>query len=148
MFAIDPETGKQRWVYDPVIDVAGKYGDGLINRGVAAWLDPKRAKGKPCRTRVALLAEKRILELSVGLRDYLVRDENRVSVRRPTIVVQAPSHQVATHQRLFLARRVTRYFRGRSPRRMLFLLFDSSALALNVLLAASIFYGTANRMRF
>jgi quinoprotein glucose dehydrogenase len=52
VFAIDPETGKQRWVYDPVIDVAGKYGDGLINRGVAAWLDPKRAKGKPCRTRI------------------------------------------------------------------------------------------------
>lgn len=52
VFAIDPETGKQRWVYDPVIDVAGKYGDGLINRGVAAWLDPKRAKGKPCRTRM------------------------------------------------------------------------------------------------
>lgn len=52
VFAIDPETGKQRWVYDPVIDVAGKYGDGLINRGVAAWFDAKRATGKPCRTRI------------------------------------------------------------------------------------------------
>lgn len=52
VFAIDPETGAQRWVYDPQIDITGKYGDGLINRGVAAWLDPKRAKGKPCRTRI------------------------------------------------------------------------------------------------
>jgi len=52
VFAIDPETGKQRWVYDPMIDVAGNYGDGLINRGVAAWLDPARAKGKPCRRRI------------------------------------------------------------------------------------------------
>ena len=40
VFALDPETGKQRWVYDPMIEIAGDYGDGLINRGVAAWLDP------------------------------------------------------------------------------------------------------------
>jgi quinoprotein glucose dehydrogenase len=52
VFALDPETGKQLWVYDPMIDVAGDYGDGLINRGVAAWLDPSRAKGKPCRLRI------------------------------------------------------------------------------------------------
>jgi quinoprotein glucose dehydrogenase len=52
VFAIDPETGKQRWVYDPMIELAGNYGDGLINRGVAAWLDPSRAKGKPCRWRI------------------------------------------------------------------------------------------------
>jgi quinoprotein glucose dehydrogenase len=52
VFAVDPETGKQLWVYDPMIEVAGNYGDGLINRGVAAWLDPSRAKGKPCRRRI------------------------------------------------------------------------------------------------
>ena len=52
VFAIDPETGKQRWVYDPMIELAGEYGDGLINRGVAAWLDPAPAKGKPCRRRI------------------------------------------------------------------------------------------------
>lgn len=52
VFALDPETGKQRWVYDPMIEVAGDYGDGLINRGVAAWLDSARGKGKPCRRRI------------------------------------------------------------------------------------------------
>ena len=52
VFALDPETGKQRWVYDPMIELAGDYGDGLINRGVAAWHDAKRSKGKPCRTRI------------------------------------------------------------------------------------------------
>jgi quinoprotein glucose dehydrogenase len=52
VFAIDPETGKQFWVYDPMIELAGNYGDGLINRGVAAWLDSSRAKGKPCRRRI------------------------------------------------------------------------------------------------
>ena len=52
VFALDPETGAQRWVYDPMTEIAGDYGDGLINRGVAAWLDPERAKGKPCRRRI------------------------------------------------------------------------------------------------
>jgi quinoprotein glucose dehydrogenase len=52
VFAIDPETGKQLWVYDPMIDLAGDYGDGLINRGVAAWIDPSRKKGKVCRIRI------------------------------------------------------------------------------------------------
>jgi quinoprotein glucose dehydrogenase len=52
VFAIDPETGKQRWVFDPMIELAGEYGDGLINRGVSTWLDTARAKGKPCRRRI------------------------------------------------------------------------------------------------
>jgi len=52
VFAIGPETGKQLWAFDPKIDVAGKYGDGLINRGVATWLDPAGTKTKPCRRRI------------------------------------------------------------------------------------------------
>jgi quinoprotein glucose dehydrogenase len=50
--ALDPETGKQRWAYDPKIDLTLDYGDGLINRGVASWLDPKGADGQPCRRRI------------------------------------------------------------------------------------------------
>ncbi len=49
VIALDPETGKQRWAYDPMIDIAQSYGDGLINRGVATWLDASGARGKPCR---------------------------------------------------------------------------------------------------
>src|SRR5580704_3470950 len=52
VFAVDPETGKQLWVYDPMMETAGEYGDGLINRGVAAWIDPARGKRKPCHTRI------------------------------------------------------------------------------------------------
>ncbi|MFZ3216826.1 MAG: pyrroloquinoline quinone-dependent dehydrogenase [Candidatus Acidiferrales bacterium] len=52
VIALDPETGKQRWAYDPMVDIAADYGDGLINRGVATWLDPSRARGKACRRRI------------------------------------------------------------------------------------------------
>jgi quinoprotein glucose dehydrogenase len=52
VIALDPETGKQRWAYDPLLEQAADYGDGLINRGVATWLDPDRAEGKLCHRRI------------------------------------------------------------------------------------------------
>ncbi len=52
VIALDPATGKQRWAYDPKIDRSLDYGDGLINRGVATWLDSSRSVSQPCRRRV------------------------------------------------------------------------------------------------
>jgi quinoprotein glucose dehydrogenase len=54
VIAVTPQTGKLQWVYDPKIDPTWDYGDALVNRGVATWLDPAR-KTKPglqCRRRV------------------------------------------------------------------------------------------------
>jgi len=45
VIALDPTTGRQLWAYDPKTNLAGPYGDGLINRGLAAWRDPKAGKG-------------------------------------------------------------------------------------------------------
>ena len=44
VIALDPVTGRQRWAFDPQIDVSLDYGDGLINRGVATWLDLSRSR--------------------------------------------------------------------------------------------------------
>ncbi len=52
VIALDPATGKQRWAYDPKIDLSLDYGDGLINRGVATWLDGSRSSSQPCRRRI------------------------------------------------------------------------------------------------
>jgi quinoprotein glucose dehydrogenase len=52
VIALDPETGKQRWAYDPKIDVTLDYGDGLVNRGVSTWLDASRPSKEPCRRRI------------------------------------------------------------------------------------------------
>src|SRR5579864_561570 len=52
VIALDPQTGKQRWAYDPKIDPTLDYGDGLVNRGVATWLDAARAPSQPCRRRI------------------------------------------------------------------------------------------------
>ena len=47
VIALDPETGTQRWAYDPKIDQAGDYGDGLINRGVATCSTPHAPPHSP-----------------------------------------------------------------------------------------------------
>ena len=52
VIALDPETGKQRWAYDPLLEQIRDFGDGLINRGVATWVDPARGEGKLCHRRI------------------------------------------------------------------------------------------------
>jgi quinoprotein glucose dehydrogenase len=65
VIALDPETGKEKWTFDPMVDIVAGYGDGLINRGVATWLDPKRVKGAPCRRRIfEATLDARILEIA------------------------------------------------------------------------------------
>ena len=50
VIALDPETGKEKWAYDPKVDLTLEYGDGLVNRGVSAWLDTKASQS--CHRRI------------------------------------------------------------------------------------------------
>jgi quinoprotein glucose dehydrogenase len=54
VIAVNAETGKLEWAYDPKIDPGWDYGDALVNRGVATWLDPARStQGRgPCQRRI------------------------------------------------------------------------------------------------
>lgn len=52
--ALDPETGSELWAYDPKIDLWVPYGDDLVSRGLATWLDAKAAAGTACRRRLFL----------------------------------------------------------------------------------------------
>src|SRR5256714_1220577 len=51
VFALDPVTGVQRWVYDPQINRTIQFGD-FANRGVALWLDSAAIAGSPCALRI------------------------------------------------------------------------------------------------
>src|SRR5579864_73670 len=52
VLALDPETGKERWNFDPHIDKDRPGGDGFVCRGVATWLDHSKAPGEVCRRRI------------------------------------------------------------------------------------------------
>ncbi len=45
-------TGRERWSYDPQIDLTGRYANQLVCRGVETWLDPTGAAGAECRRRI------------------------------------------------------------------------------------------------
>jgi quinoprotein glucose dehydrogenase len=49
IIALDPETGKEKWAFDPKLDHIGYYGDGFTCRGVASRIDTKLPPGQPCR---------------------------------------------------------------------------------------------------
>ncbi len=50
--ALDPETGQEKWSYDPHLDLQSSYSEGLINRGVSSWSDPTRPADQPCHRRI------------------------------------------------------------------------------------------------
>lgn len=52
--ALDPETGEERWTYDPGLDLTVRYAEHLTSRGVTAWADPKAAPDAPCAARIFL----------------------------------------------------------------------------------------------
>ena len=51
VIALDPQTGRQRWRFDPHIDRTRSYA-GVSARGVSAWEINGGADGIPCRQRV------------------------------------------------------------------------------------------------
>ena len=66
VIALDPETGRERWTYDPLVELQGDYGDGLINRGVAIWLDPARRPGEPCHCCLFEALDARLIALDAA----------------------------------------------------------------------------------
>lgn len=54
VIALDPETGTEKWRYDPQIDLQASYSEGLVNRGVSTWRDPNRNPDQPCHRRIFL----------------------------------------------------------------------------------------------
>jgi quinoprotein glucose dehydrogenase len=52
VFALDPETGEERWRFDPAVDASKYY---IINcRGVSQWTDPAAAYADACSERIVM----------------------------------------------------------------------------------------------
>jgi quinoprotein glucose dehydrogenase len=52
--ALDAETGREKWSFDPRIDLHAPYSEGLMNRGVTLWTDAGRTDGDACHRRIFL----------------------------------------------------------------------------------------------
>ena len=54
VIALDPETGRERWTFDPKVDLWISYGNDLVSRGVSTWLDSSARADERCRRRILL----------------------------------------------------------------------------------------------
>jgi len=84
VIALDPNSGTQKWAYDPEVDRSLDYGDGLINRGVATWLDPSRKANQPCGRRIfeaTLDARLIALDSATGMPCVGFGDKRQVDLR-------------------------------------------------------------------
>jgi quinoprotein glucose dehydrogenase len=51
VIALDPETGKERWTFDPNVDRRRRLAL-VTSRGVSTWLDAEADAGRACRRRI------------------------------------------------------------------------------------------------
>ena len=56
IIALDPETGREKWTFDPKLDRIGWYGDAFTCRGLATWVDPQRQPGEMCHRTIYVAA--------------------------------------------------------------------------------------------
>jgi quinoprotein glucose dehydrogenase len=54
VLAVDPETGTEKWNFDPKIDLKEHYTEGLVNRGVTFWSDLNGTDDDSCYQRIFL----------------------------------------------------------------------------------------------
>src|SRR4029077_19752921 len=65
-FALDPETGHERWRYDAHVDTTAHFGD-FGNRGVSTWVDAMKSSAAHCHRRIFLpTTDGRIIALDAG----------------------------------------------------------------------------------
>lgn len=65
--ALDPETGEERWTFDPEIELDGRYANQLVCRGVSFWRDRRAPAGAPCGRRIFTATnDARLIALDAG----------------------------------------------------------------------------------
>src|SRR5262249_1105987 len=67
VIALNPETGKERWTFDPAIDRSRWAVWIPPSRGVSTWLDVERHEGDPCYRRIFIgTADARLIALDAA----------------------------------------------------------------------------------
>jgi quinoprotein glucose dehydrogenase len=64
VIALDAETGRERWTFDPAVDRSSRVRKYVTSRGVATWVDTTRRPEDPCRRRIILATiDARLIQL-------------------------------------------------------------------------------------
>ena len=99
VLALDPQTGRQAWAYDPKTKLSWNYGDGLINRGVATWVEAAGNENHRTRRRIfeaTLDARLVAVDAETGEPCREFGDRGQVSLRQiPRYIAGAISHDLS-----------------------------------------------------
>ncbi|HEV8131995.1 MAG TPA: pyrroloquinoline quinone-dependent dehydrogenase [Acidobacteriota bacterium] len=133
VIALDPETGTERWVYDPKIDRSQYYSE-VTSRGVSTWLDGQSKAGTPCHRRIFVgTIDARLIALDAATgkpcndfgrdgqidltRDVRLRDRGDYQVTSPPAVIRdlvIVGSAIGDNRAVELERGVVRAFDARS----------------------------------
>ncbi len=98
VIALDPETGNERWVYDPKVDLSINYSE-VTSRGVSTWLDEKLKPGSACRRRIFIATlDARLIALDAAT-GTLCKDfgqDGQADLTRDVRLVEVGQYQVTS----------------------------------------------------
>jgi quinoprotein glucose dehydrogenase len=100
VIALDPETGRQRWRYDPGVNPNRGYGD-FAARGVSYWRDSAASAGSTCAQRIFFATiDARLLSLDASTGRLCVQfgDSGIIDLRRGIRILPAefPFYEVTS----------------------------------------------------
>jgi quinoprotein glucose dehydrogenase len=98
VIALDPQTGAERWTYDPQIDVFIPYAS-TTSRGVSTWLAPDHPAGTPCRRRIfvgTIDARLIALDATTGTPCHDFGQDGQVDLTRDVRLVQRGMYGVTS----------------------------------------------------
>lgn len=94
VIALDAQTGQQRWVYDPQVDLQSNYSE-VTSRGVSTWLDAENKLGR--RIFVATLDARLIaLDAATGQPCADFGEQGQVDLTRDVRLAERRQYQVTS----------------------------------------------------
>ncbi len=98
VIALDPETGKERWVYDPKVELSVNYSE-VTSRGVSTWLDSKIKTNSACRRRILVATlDARLIALDavtgIPCKDF--GQDGQINLTRDVRLVEVGQYQVTS----------------------------------------------------
>ena len=98
VIALEPQSGRQIWAFDPKTDKTLPYGDGLISRGLAAWADEAAKADAPCsRSLFEATLDARLIALdaATGQPCAAFGENGQVSLRRVANYIPGEYHMTS-----------------------------------------------------
>jgi quinoprotein glucose dehydrogenase len=99
VIALDPASGRERWAFDPKIDLKTDYSEGLVSRGVSAWQNPAASEGVACKRTIflgTLDARLIAIDADTGTRCPRFGQDGQVDLKKAIGKVQTGEYEVTS----------------------------------------------------